>query len=59
MGMRINSPQKCAKINICFAFLFKRKKKIFADFGSPTYRRIAFCRNRRKLKNKFQIIEIL
>ena len=25
MGMRINSPQKCAKINICFAFIQKEK----------------------------------
>ena len=34
--MRINSPQKCAKINICFAFIQKEKENLcrfqFAHF---------------------------
>ena len=57
--MRINSPQKCAKINIRIAFIQKEKENLcrfqFAHFN----RRIAFCRNHTGLKNKFQIIEIL
>lgn len=28
MGMRINSPQKRAKINICFAFIQKKKENL-------------------------------
>lgn len=42
MGMRINSPQKRTKINICFAFIQKEKNLCrfqFAHFN----RRIAFC----------------